>query len=175
MIWWLVACGGSTGDLGPRELESVLHTFWAEGDWYDLGRVGLLMTTSGEADCEDFLEPVELRDDPLSTLYEDEGTFTMLVWERVDVPADSGLEPPAEFTTLEGLWTVTGDGPGWRSWLDVEVFHDGQLTPAIPSETWLRLDRTADPGPVVGELSTGQVALELDAEHCGELIAYRVF
>ncbi len=175
MIGWLLACTTTAGDLAPRELETIRHTYWAEGNWYDLGRVGLLMTTSGEVDCEDFLEPIELRDDPLSTLYEDEGTFTLLVWERVDVPADSGLEDPAAFTTLEGLWTPSGDGPGWQSWLTVDVFHDGQLTPSIPSETWLRLDSTAEQGPTTGELSTGQVSLEISADHCGELRTYNVF
>ncbi len=175
MIWWLIACGGDNG-LEPRELDEVVHTLWAQGEWYDLGQVAWLLTTSGEIDCEEFLEPLELLEDPLSTLYQDEGTTHLLVWERLDVPAqDTGLEPPAEFPGFEGLWTPRGDGPGWHSALSSHVFHNGQLTAAIPAETWLELGPIVDSDPVTGNFSTGQVAQSFSADDCGELIAYRVF
>lgn len=181
MIPWLalLACGPETA-LAPRELDPAVHTLWSQGDWYDLGQVAILMTTSGEIDCEEFMEPVELFDDPLSSLYQDDGTFHLLVWERVEVitvgdTGDTGLAPAAEFPGFEGLWTPAGDGPGWHSMLTSTVFHDGQLTEAISAETWMSLENTADPGPVTGTFSTGQFQAPFSADHCGELIAYRVF
>ncbi len=171
---WLIACGGSE-DLAPRDLDETATTLWAEGDWYDLGRVAILITSSGVLDCEEFLEPQEMLEEPLSTLYQDDGTFHLLSWERVEVPADSGLAPDAEFPGFEGLWTVAGDGPGWRSELRSTVFHDGQLSDALPSGTWLSLETTAEPGPVNGTYSTGQVEAAFSADHCGETLAYRVF
>lgn len=175
MIWALLACTGGS-DLAPRDLDDVAVSLWAQGDWYDLGQVAILLTTSGPVDCEEFMEPLELFDDPLSTLYQDDGTWHQLVWERVAVPAeDTGLLPDAEFPGFEGLWTAAGDGPGWTSRLTSLVFHDGQLTASVPSETWLDLSATADPGPVSGRFSTGQVTDDIQADHCGELIAYRVF
>ncbi|GEM_PF-2690846 len=179
MIGLLVACAGG-GDPAPRALADTVHTLWAQGDWYDLGQVAILMTSSGPVDCEEFMEPLELYEDPLSALYQDDGTFHQLVWERVPVPTvgdtgDTGFAPEAEFPGFEGLWTAAGDGPGWHSFLASTVFHDGQLTAAVPAETWLSLVSTAEPGPVTGTWSTGQFQAAFSAEHCGELIAYRVF
>jgi hypothetical protein len=162
--------------LAPRDLDPIAHTLWAQGEWYDLGQVAILITTSGEIDCEEFMEPLELLDDPLSTFYQDDGTFHQLVWERLEVPADdTGLLPPADFPGFQGLWTVAGDGAGWRSSLKSTVFHDGQITAAVPAETWLDLVYTSDPGPVTGTFSTGQLTWSFSADHCGELIAFRVF
>jgi hypothetical protein len=180
VIWILLAC--TTGsDLEPRDLTATSTTLWAQGDWYDLGQVAILMTTSGSIDCEEFMEPLEVYEDPLSTLYKDDGTFHRLVWERIPVPTedtgleDTGLVPDATFPGFEGLWTPAGDGPGWHSTLDSMTFHDGQITAALASESWLDLDQIPDGGPVQGSFSTGHVTAAFQADDCGELIAYRVF